>query len=257
MSKLFNPARFGKLFIKHTTEHYKSYLMALGVLIGVMVLGGSFLVYMINAPLDRVAQSALFVIILLLAGTIYTSTIFSDVGDKKKAIAYLTLPASHFEKWLVAWVYSFLAFLVIYTTSFYLVALFLLNIKHVPGQAEGVINLLQKPHLEMVLVYAFLHSIAFLGAAYFNKLHFIKTAFVFFVIMGLLILFNKIVLTTMIGRNVDAAPPFGNLRFPDNGREVDITLPDAGHNPILLYLIMVLTLLIWIAAYYRLKEKQV
>ena len=257
MSKIFNPVRFGKLFVKHTTEHYKSYLMALGVLIGVMVLGGSFLVYMIDAPLDRVAQSALFVIILLLAGTIYTSTIFSDLGDKKKAIAYLTLPASHFEKWLVAWVYSFVAFIVIYTTSFYLVALFLLNIKHVPGQAEGVINLLQKPHLQIVLIYAFLHSIAFWGAIRFNKLHFIKTAFVLFVFMGVLILFNKIVLTAMIGRNVDAAPPFGTLRFPDSGRQVDIGLPDANQNSHLLFLIVALTLMIWIAAYYRLKEKQV
>ena len=257
MKKIFNPVRFGKLFIKHTTEHYKSYLMALGVLVGVLVLGGSFLVYIIDAPLDRVAQSALFVIILMLAGTVYTSTIFSDLGDKKKAIAYLTLPASHFEKWLVAWVYSFLAFLVIYTTSFYLVALFLLNIKHVPGQAEGVINLLQKPHLQMVLIYAFLHSIAFWGAVYFNKLHFIKTAFVLFVFMGLLILFNKIVLTAMTGRNVDMAPPFGTLRFPESGRQVDISLPDARENPILFFLIVALTLILWVAAYYRLKEKQV
>ena len=200
MNKIFNPVRFGKLFIKHTTEHYKGYLMALGVLIGVMVLGGSFLVYMVNARLDLETQSVLFLMILLLAGTIYTSTIFAELGEKKKAIAYLTLPASHFEKYLVAWLYSFLIFLVIYMISFYLVALFLLNVKHIPGQAEGVINLLEKPNLQIGLIYAFLHAIAFWGAIYFNKLHFIKTGFVFFVFMGLLILFNKILLGTMIGR---------------------------------------------------------
>ena len=257
MNKIFNPVRFGKLFVKHTSEHYKGYLMALGVLIGVMVLGGSFLVYMIDAPLDRGTQSILFLMILLLAGTIFTSTIFADLGDKKKAITYLTLPASHFEKYLVAWLYSFLFFLVIYAVSFYLVALFLLNVRHVPGQAEGVINLLQKRHLQMALIYAFLHAIAFWGAVYFNKLHFVKTAFVFFIFMGLLILFNQIMLGTMIGRKVDAAPPFGNLRFPDSGRQVDITLPDAIDNPMLTLLVVGLTLLIWIAAYYRLKEKQV
>ncbi len=196
MNKIFNPVRFGRLFIKHTTEHYKGYLMALGVLIGVMVLGGSFLVYMIDAPLDHSTQSGLFLVILLIAGTIFTSTIFADLGDKKKAIAYLTLPASHFEKYLVAWLYSFLVFLVIYTVSFFFVALFLLNVKHVPGQAGGVINLLQKQHLQFGLIYAFLHAIAFWGAIYFNKLHFIKTGFVFFVFMGLLILFNKIMLST-------------------------------------------------------------
>jgi hypothetical protein len=257
MNKIFNPARFGKLFVKHTTEHYKGYLMALGVLIGVMVLGGSFLVYMIDAPLDHNMQSALFMVILLIAGTIYTSTIFADLGEKKKSIAYLTLPATHFEKYLVAWLYSFLLFLLVYAISFYLVALFLLNIKQVSGHAEGVINLLQKQYLQMALVYAFLHAIAFWGAICFNKLHFIKTGFIFFILLGLLILFNKVVLTTMIGRNVDASPPFGSLRFSDAGRQVDIALPDARDNPILIFLILGLTLIIWIAAYYRLKEKQV
>src|SRR6202012_5282589 len=116
-----------------------------------------------------------------------------DLGDKKKAIAYLTLPASHFEKYLVAWLYSFLFFLVIYTISFYLVALLLLNVKYVPGQS-GVINLLQNQHLQIPLIYAFLHAIAFWGAVYFNKLHFIKTGFVFFVCLGLLILLNQIML---------------------------------------------------------------
>jgi uncharacterized membrane protein len=257
MNKIFNPARFGKLFVKHTTEHYKGYLMALAVLIGVLELGGSFLVYMIDAPLDHSTQSALFLIILLIAGTIYTSTIFADLGEKNKSIAFLTLPATHFEKYLVAWLYSFLAFLVIYAISFYLVALFLLNIRHVPGQAGGVINLWQKQYIQMGLVYAFLHAIAFWGAICFNKLHFIKTAFVFFIFLGLLILFNKIVLTAMIDRNVDAAPPFGSLRFQDGGRQVDITLPDVRDNPTLTFLVLGLTLVIWIAAYYRLKEKQV
>jgi hypothetical protein len=257
MNKIFNPARFGKLFVKHTTEHYKGYLMALGVLIGVMVLGGSFLVYMIDAPLDHSTQSGLFLVILLIAGTVYTSTIFADLGEKKKAITYLTLPATHFEKYLVAWLYSFLIFLLIYTLSFYLVALFLLNIKHVPGQAEGVINLFQKQPLQMCLIYAFLHAIAFWGAIYFNKLHFIKTAFVFFIFLGLLILFNKVVLTAMTGRNMDAAPPFGSLRFTDGGQQVDVSLPDARDNPTLAFLVVGLTLVIWIAAYYRLKEKQV
>jgi hypothetical protein len=257
MNKIFNPARFGKLFVKHTSEHYKGYLMALAVLIGVMVLGGSFLVYITDAQLDQGTQSALFVVILLIAGTIYTSTIFADLGEKKKSIAYLTLPATHFEKYLVAWLYSFLVFLVIYAISFCLVVLFLLNIKPVSGQSEGVINLWQKQYLQMALIYAFLHAIAFWGAICFNKLHFIKTGFIFFIFFGLLILFNKIILTGMIGRNVDVTPPFGSLRFSDAGRQVEITLPYVRDNPMLTFLVLGLTIVIWIAAYYRLKEKQV
>jgi hypothetical protein len=257
MNKIFNPTRFGKLFLKHTSEHYKGYLMALSVLIGVMVVGGFFLVYVAEARLDRSTQSILFLMVLLLAGTIFTSTIFADLGEKKKAIAYLILPATHFEKWLVAWIYSFLIFLVIYMCTFYGIAFFLLNVKPVSGQAEGVINLLQKPQLQFCLVYAFLHSIAFWGAIYFEKLHFIKTAFFFFLSLGLLILLNKTLLSAMTGRNVETTPPFGDLRFADGGNFVVIALPDQRENPFLTFLVMGLTLVIWIAAYYRLKEKQV
>src|ERR1022692_150129 len=103
MNNTFNIRRFRRLFVKHTVEHYKSYLMSLTVLMGVMILGGSFLIYMIEAPIDKGFQSAIFAMILLLAGTIFTSTIFADLGDTKKAVASLTLPASHFEKYLVAW----------------------------------------------------------------------------------------------------------------------------------------------------------
>src|ERR1700735_3627414 len=107
MNNIFNVNRFCRVFIKHTVEHFKSYLMSLTVLIGVMLLGGSFITYMIFDSFMPIAmQSVLFVSILLLAGTIFTSTIFADMGDNKKAIASLTLPASHFEKYLVAWLYS-------------------------------------------------------------------------------------------------------------------------------------------------------
>jgi len=70
-------------------------------------------------------------------------------------------------------------------------------------------SVLQEPSLQICLIYAFLHSIAFWGAIYFEKLHFIKTAFFFFVSLGILILLNKTILGVMTGRKVEAVPPFG------------------------------------------------
>jgi hypothetical protein len=256
MNNTFNLSRFGKLFIKHTVEHYKSYLMSLTVLIGVMILGGSFLVYMMDAPIDRGFQSAIFVMILLLAGTIFTSTIFADFGDKKKAVASLTLPASHFEKYLVAWLYSYLLFVIVYTAGFYLVTLFAVNIKHFPGHPGELINIFQKPLIEMFLLYAFLHSVAFLGAIFFETLHFIKTAFLFFIFLAILIVFNRILLGTLLGRKVEVTIPFGNLRFIDNGYTTDINITQQQYSYLLIF-ITALAVIFWVAAYYRLKEKQV
>ena len=107
MNNIFNINRFGRLFIKHTAEHYKSYLMSLLVLLGLCCLAVVFMVYLINAPLDIGLQTALFTVILLLAGTIFTSTIFADFGDKKKAIA-CAYPAGFTFRKIPGWLVVFL-----------------------------------------------------------------------------------------------------------------------------------------------------
>jgi hypothetical protein len=256
MKKTFSTIRFGRLFKKHTKEHYRNYLMSIAVLVGVMILGGSFLVYMADIQLDKKIQTFLFFTIMLLAGTIFTSTLFADLGERKKAIAWLTLPASHFEKYLVAWIYSFLLFIIVYTLIFYLAVFIAIQFQHVHGHPQGILNVFEIQILQMYLVYAFFHAIAFFGAVYFEKLHFIKTAFIFFIIMVVLIVMNKGILSALLGRTVDATPPFGNLRFANNGNMVDIQLVSP-RSPYLIYLFAILTFIFWAAAYFRLKEKQV
>jgi ABC-type transport system involved in multi-copper enzyme maturation permease subunit len=257
MNGTFSLKRFTRLFVKHTREHYKGYLMSLSVLIGVMLLGGGFLVYMVNARLDKGVQTVFFLMILLLAGSIFTSTVFADLGERKKAIVWLTLPASHFEKFLIAWIYSFIVFLVVYTISFYCVAMFILNIKRFNEQPGGILNIFDSRILSMYVIYAFLHGVALYGAIYFEKLHFIKTAFVFFIFVAILIFINKMLLGTMLGKTVEAAPPFADLRFLENGQTYDLNVKWMSQTDALVWFSGLLALLLWTATYYRLKEKQV
>ncbi|MDB5133567.1 MAG: hypothetical protein JWP37_170 [Mucilaginibacter sp.] len=257
MNNIFNLNRFGRLFIKHTAEHYRSYLMSLSVLLGVMILGGCFIVYMIDIPMEVQMQLAIFTMVLVLAGTIFTSTVFADIGDNKSAITSLTLPASHFEKYLVAWLYSYLFFLVIYTACFYMVMLLLTTIKHFPGQHTEILNIFYKGGgFQICLVYAFLHSVTFCGAIFFEKLHFIKTAFIFFIGIAILIIGNNIVQQAMLGRNVVMNAPFGGVRFMENNKMADINIT----GEMLVYnltLLSALSFIFWTAAFFRLKEKQV
>jgi len=257
MNKIFNLNRFGRLFYKHTTEHYKGYLMSIIVLLGILVLGGSFLIYMVEIPIDEEFQVVLFMSMLLLVGTIFTSTVFADLGDKKKAIAWLTLPATHFEKYMVAWIYTVLVFLLMYTISFYGVLLVAIHLKHFPGHYPRLFNVFQKPVAEIYLVYAFLHGISFWGAICFKRLHFIKTAFIFFISFGMLVFINKILLGALLGRVVEAAPPFGSPRLYDNGIFTDINISKQQQNGFMVGLLVVLAVIFWVAAFYRLKEKQV
>lgn len=262
MSNFFNPARFSRLFIKHSQEHYTRYLMSTTVLVGVMVLGGSFLIYMINTSLDPVFQMLLYAWLLLLGGTIFTSTIFAEYGSSKKVITTLSLPASHFEKYLVAWLYSFLILFMVVTLTFYGVMAFLINVKHFPQQRPELFNLLQRPGalqfpiLFMVLVlYALLHSIVFYGAIHFKTLHFIKTAFSFFVAIAVLMFGNKLLYDVLFKRDILAGLPFTNVAYLEKGHVIVINLAD-NKELYSLIMYMILAVMFWIAAYFRLKEKQ-
>lgn len=262
MSNFFNADRFSRLFIKHSQEHYKSYLMSAAVLIGVMVMGGTFLIYLINTSLDPMFQMLLYVWMLLLGGTIFTSTIFAEYGNSKKVIAKLSLPASHFEKYLVAWLYSFIIVFLVITVSFYLVMLFLLYTKHFSQRQPEIFDLMQRPPgLQFPLLflvfalYAFMHSFAFYGAIYFKKLHFIKTAFLFFVVLAISMYGNKFLMDLMLHKDTRPALLLTNVGFWENGHIVIINL--YGNKEVYaLGLYLVVALLFWIAAYYRLKEKQ-
>jgi hypothetical protein len=256
MNDLFNAKRFALLFIKHTAEHYKTYLMALAVLIGVMVLGGSFLVYLIPGAIDKQVQGVLYVPILFLAGTIFTSTVFADFGDPKKAIASLTLPASNFEKFLVGWLFSYVLFFFVFTGSFYLILVILLHLKHFQNQPAEFFNIFSWNAFFLFTEFSLLHSITICGAIVFNKLQFIKTAFCFFIAIAFLILVNTLFIEASIGREIRPAIPFSNIEFVENNRfydvgairQTDMAVP---------WLIIAVAIIFWTAAYYRMKEKEV
>lgn len=258
MNNFFNLKRFLRLFAKQTAEHYRTYLMSVGVLAGVMLLGGGFLFFVIPEAPDAGLQTAMFVILMLIAGTIFTSTVFNDYGDKSKAIVAVTLPATAFEKFLVGWLYSYPIFMIVYTGVFYLVLIGLGSIRHWPvGQHFDVLSLHQDMITMVLVMYSILHAISIFGAILFKKLHFIKTGFAFFIGYALIMIANTLFLKAITGLNViKIAMPYGYLNFDAGGKYYSI----AEEGPISLGVIItlsVIALLIWVAAYFRLKEKQV
>jgi hypothetical protein len=257
MNNFFSLNRFCRLFVKHTAEHYRIYLMSVAVLTGVIILGGAFLFFVIPDPPDSGFQTATFIILLLIAGTIFTSTVFADFGDKNKTIPALTLPATAFEKFLVGWLYSYAIFLVTYTAVFYL-ALFGLSISRHwgPNQHFAIFSLYQDEMLVIFIIYSVLHAFAIFGAIFFKNLHFIKTGFAFFIGYGILLIFNTVFLKLLTGLEViKLAMPFGYLNF-DIGTKYYSIAADGPESPWILITLIIVTLLVWTAAYYRLKEKQ-
>jgi len=256
MNNFFNPRRFGLLFVKHTAEHYRTYLMAILVLAGVAVLGGSFLFFVVPGPPDTGLQTACFVMLMLMSGTVFTSTIFSDFGDKNKAVSAITLPASAFEKYMVGWLYSYPIFMVVYTGVFFVVLYTLGNLGHWPHMHFQAMSLSQPDMYMVVVIYSVLHSVSIFGAIFFNKLHFIKTGFAFFIGYALLLLFNTLFLKIITGLEViKLAMPFGFLNFNIGNKYYSVSTL-GGTDWMILLLLLVASALIWVAAYFRLKEKQ-
>jgi hypothetical protein len=258
VNNLFSLKRFLCLFVKQTTEHYRTYLMAMAVLAGVMLLGGSFLFFVISEPPDTGLQTACFIILMLTSGTIFTSTVFNDYGDKGKAIASVTLPATAFEKFMVGWLYSYPIFMIVYTGVFYLVLLGLGSIRHWPaGQHFDLLSLHQDMTPIILVVYSILHAIAILGAILFKKLHFIKTGFAFFVGFAIVMICNTLFLKAITGVDIiKLAMPYGYLNFDVGTKYYSIAAKEPTSLSVII-IMYIIALLIWVAAYFMLKEKQV
>lgn len=259
MNQTFNIERFAKLFKKHAVENYKTYLMSAGVLTGILFLVMGINAYANNGYLPLGSQTGYFISGLLLGGSIFTSLIFADLGNKKEAIPALTLPASAFEKYLVSWIVSFLIFQIIFIGIFYFVTAIIMSIGNSNPIRENLfLNIFSKEQKAYYafIIYAILHAIIFFGAIYFEKLHFIKTAFTFFIGVFLLGLINRPILSSMFNQSVNGTSLFSPVNISNGKDAFQIQAPDVKSQTegIIVGLVVVI---LWISAYYKLKEKEV
>ncbi|MFC6998178.1 hypothetical protein [Rufibacter roseus] len=254
----FNIKRFGLLFMKHTVEHYRYYLMAWGVLLGIIALLMGFIIYAEEGGLSVKGQAVIFALVLIGAGSIFTSTVFSDLGDKKKAIAALTLPASHLEKYLVGWLFSYLFFQIVYVASFYLVAYLMVPLDDWGDQKPQFMPLFtnENGQITFFVLFAFIHGIAFLGSIFFEKWHFIKTAFIYFLLMIGFMLLNRVFMESLLGIELESAVPFSNISLKEGEYYYSVRFPD-NWAAWLAVVPLGCALLLWVTTYFRLREKEV
>lgn len=258
MNNHFNLNRFGLLFRKHTVEYYRTYLLSLGVLLGGMFLIMGTASYLASRPLNVDEQSIFFFFFLLGAGAVYTSTVFAQLGDKNKAIAFLTLPASQMEKYLVGWLYSFPIYLLLFVPSFYLIISILLHIDSRVDVEPELLNIFTSDipiHL-IVIFYSMLNAVMLFGSILFKKNQFVKTAFIIFIGIFLLYNLNKQAVQLILGRDLISSVPFSSVVFKEGEQYFDFGAYE-GITDLIMLLPLALGLLVWVAAFFKIKEKQV
>lgn len=259
MNNYFDLKRFRQLFNKHTSEHFSAYSMAMLALFGMMLSVVLFFSPTQNRGVLNVNfQRDIFLIFLWVSGSIFTSNVFADLGDKRKASSTLMLPASHFEKFLINWIYSYLIFQIVYIGIFYLVIFITSSLGNFQGKGFEIYDLRLDVRATcwIFLFYMVIHAISFTGSVYFNKLHFVKTTLAFFGIFMLITLFNEPVLELILGRDVGAPMPFFRVVFEEGN---DIYRLDVRRMQRFLLMIVpvAISAILWATTYFRLGEKEI
>lgn len=258
MNNYFDLKRFSLLLNKHTSEHLGSYSMAVLALFGLMLSCVLFFSLTQNAMVVVSFQQDTFFFFLWVAGSIFTSNIFSDLGNKRKASAALMLPTSHFEKFLVSWIYSYLVFQIVYIGVFYLVMFIASSLLHFQGKVFQIYNLSSdlKATSWVFLFYMAFHAVSFAGSVYFEKFHFVKTTLVFFGVFMLIILFNEPVLELVLNQDVAAPMPFFRAWVTENNDMFRLDIRKT-QKLFLMAIPIAMASILWTAAYFRLKEKEI
>lgn len=259
MNNICSANRFLRLWNKHTKEHYKSYLMSVAVLTGVLLMVFSVVAYDGEGAIPLGGQRGVFAFFLLISGTIFTSMVFTELGNQKQSIPALTLPVSHLERYLVAWIYSFIVFQLVYVACYYIVDIIAVNIGNNNPKVHNEIMTLDFHEKEIYvpyLAFLLLHAVSFFGAIYFEKMHFIKSAFAFFIALVAIILLNSALVHLIFNETVHVSAPFTGVFIKEKEQYFQLPPTDTGA-AISLYMIFALVIILWTATYYKLKEKQV
>ena len=258
MSQFFNLSRFGRLFSKHTAEQLSGYLLATGVLLGGIGLVLGFVNYMSSEPVPKNIQGIIFTMGLLAAGAFFTSMVFAPFGDKKQATAALLLPASHWEKYLVGWLYSLPIFLSIYVGCFYLIDSLVFRMHATPAHPGELVALFDgESQLYWSLVtYAVVNAVFLWGSIFFTRQHFVRMAFGVLLALAVLTVVNYQALAALLGKALNSAVPFSSISLHEGKEWYALELPPAQMAWFGLVPLGVM-LLAWAAAYVRLKEKQI
>ena len=257
MNQLFDIARFGRLFSKHTTEHAGGYLLATGVLLGSLGLVLGFAAYMSSDPITPDIQSVIFVMGLLAAGSFFTSTVFALFGDKKQATAALMLPASHWEKYLVGWLYSLPIFLAVYVGSFFLIDSLVLQLSS-GGKPVEMVQLFagERKLYTSLVAYAVVNAVFLWGSIFFARQHFVRTAFGVLLAVVVVVALNFQAMQALVGQKLNTVMPFSGMTLREGKAWYNIGLPEA-QSAWLGLVPLGLMLLAWAAAYRRVTEKQI
>jgi hypothetical protein len=284
MNQFFDLNRWLLLTAKHWSENRRRYLLSVAAIAGLLIIWYILgLIVMPGSAAPPDVQASTYFTGLAIVGFFYASISFSELASGPRAMNFLAVPASHFEKMLVAFLYSLVIFFVVYTAVFYLVDILMVNIGNslarnwledhggnaaafVPKKivnvfvdsdyAAGKIKI--NPNYYFLLIYFSLQSAFVLGSVYFPKFSFIKTI-ISLTVICITIIF---ILYKLVEEGMPEGFYYNGLTswtegFSNSDTVRLVMLPRWISNTIHFLLQFSFIPLFWVVTYYRLKEKEI
>jgi len=258
MNPQFNITRFG-LFLKYYwAENSRSYLISLGLILGIMLF--------LMLPIARSTHSNEMLYLLhilgwfggvLLGGSLYTSTAFNAYALPERGISTIMLPASRLEKFAVILLAHLFFAVLIYLVGYWLHdGLVAWANQNIPDDLRGYSVAPYEALLMLGFSYAILQGAVFLGSLYFTKNSLIKTLGVLLGVVVVTFVFNLYLAYHFTGypQNLMAFP-FSPWNLLD-GQRYMISYPPPISDLVKVFLGLVVVALVGIT-YVRLKEKEI
>jgi len=182
-------------------------------------------------------------------GAVFTSEAFKELKEPNTSVTFLTLPASIFEKFLTAWLFTF----PVYFILSYIVYRFSILLLYVIAKSFFVVDFSVGSESWSIIGTLFfigfiVHAVFFLGASWFKKLSFFKT---------LLVLFSISILHNLWlyiwGRLLLPVNDLAEKEFAFNG--IVISNPESFVLGIKIFMLVV-AIMCLITAYFKLKERE-
>lgn len=270
MSQTFDIHRFTLMLRFDAAEKGRNYLMMSGVLLFCLL--AMVLPITLSSEYSefrRILHFAALFMIVLFGGSLFTSTAFAQYSDQSTGIAALMIPASRLEKYVSSLALNLIfviPFLILfwqlhYWTIDYANTLITSGITHY--------NYIPKDLFEYTSCsYLIIQAVVFLGSIYFKKFAYIKTAALSIAFGSLLAYFNYSLAIKF------ASSPSKFLAYPLSGWKVwfyteegmarpkyfagfyHLTFSDTMHWAAQGFAVW-LAVMLWICAYYQMKEREI
>ncbi len=263
MNNTFSFIRFGWLMKKTFSERP---VQLLGfVVISFLVSLAVYIFFKLTGDFE-VAQNASFIMGLVFGGSFLASMVFNYFSTNAAGVSFLTLPASQLEKWLCGIVITGILYVGLFLLFFRLMDLSFIALYHKGLDPESPFY---RQAYNAVQVYPFDGFLApsifmmffnfagamLVGAFYFNKASFIKTALILCVICFGGFLLN-ILVANIFFSDVNSAFPYFFVWLTVGKETGRMEIEGSLHRVVMAIFQYVLPVILWTLAYLRLKEKQ-